>query len=143
MNQDFFAEYQTYIYLIIGLAVILFSLLGKTAKSKLKDTGIPVEGIVFTQSNGTASKERYGFSKEITIRFVTKTGEWITGVMKQDFIVFYPGQYKGGDTVKLYYDKDNPSDFYVETKQLEPVGRLITGFVGVALLLTGLYRLFT
>ena len=119
----------------------------ESTKSKLKQTGIAVDGIVFEQGFDNSFNQSFdnssSFTKDkVTIRFVTQTGEWITGVIKQDFQVFYTGQYKNGDTVKVYYDKDNPSDFYVDTKQSELTGRLVFGSVGLIFLLVGLYKLF-
>jgi hypothetical protein len=142
MDQDFIAEYQPYIFLAVGLILLILSAFGKSAKSKLKQTGIPVEGIVFEQDYDDSSNRSVdnssSFEKDkITIRFVTETGEWITGVLKQDFRIFYTGQYKNGDTIKVYYNKDNPSDFYVDTKQSGFAGRLVMGFVGLIFLLIG------
>ena len=138
MNQNFFTEYQSYIFVVLGLVALIFPAFVESTKSKLKQTGIRVDGIVFEQGFDNSS-----FTKDkVTIRFVTQTGEWITGIIKQDFQVFYTGQYKNGDTVTVYYDKDNPSDFYVDTKQSELKGRLVFSLVGLVLLLIGLYKLF-
>ena len=119
----------------------------QSSKSNLKQTGVPVEGIIFEQSFDNSFNRSFdnfsSFTKDkITIRFVTQTGEWIMGVIKQNFGVYYTGQYKNGDAVKVYYDKDNPSNFYVDTKQSEYVGRLVIGLVGLIFLSIGLYKLF-
>ena len=147
MNHNFFADYQPYIFLFVGLIVLGLSAFWESTKSKLKQTGITVDGIVFEQGFDNSFNQSFdnssSFTKDkVTIRFVTQTGEWITGVIKQDFQVFYTGRYKNGDTVKVYYDKDNPSDFYVDTKQSELTGRLVFGSVGLIFLLVGLYKLF-
>ncbi len=111
----------------------------------LKQNGIPVEGIVFRQEFDENVRQSYDNSfspvkDKITIRFLTNTNEWITGVIKQDFRLFYTGQFKDGETIKVYYNKDNPSDFYVDTKQSEFVGRLFIASIGLVFLLIGLYQ---
>ena len=147
MNQNFFAEYQPYIFVLLGLIALIFSVFWTTTNSKLKQTGISVDGIVFKQGFDDRFNQSFDNSSsyakdKITIRFVTQTGEWITGVLRQDFGLFYTGQYKDGDTVKVYYEKSNPSDFYVDTKQSEFAGRLIVALVGLVFLIIGLYKLF-
>ena len=108
-------------------------------RSKLKQTGIPVDGIIVERDIGNSY---YLVKDKITIRFVTLNQEWITALIDQDFQVSYTGQYKEGETVKVYYDKDNPSNFYVDTKQSELKGKLIAAVVGLAFVLCGLYELF-
>lgn len=147
MDQNLFTEYQPYIFVVLGLIALVFSAFWATTKRRLKQTGIPVDGIVFKQDSDNRSSQSFdnslSFTKDkITIKFVTQTGEWITGVLKQDFELFYTGQYKDGDTVKVYYDKSNPSDFYVDTKQSEFTGRLIFALVGLVFLSIGPYKLF-
>ncbi len=56
--------------------------------------------------------------------------------------MFYYRQYKVGDKVKVYYDKNNPSNFYVETKQSEMIGRLMFAAIGLGFFLVGLYGIF-
>ncbi len=146
MNQSFFAEYQPYIFVVLGLIALIFSFFWATSNSKLKQTGISVDGIVFKQDfddrfNQSLDNSSSYTKDKITIRFVTQTGEWITGVLRQDFGLFYTGQYTDGDTVKVYYDKSNPSNFYIDTKQSEFVGRLIVALVGLVFLIIGLYKL--
>lgn len=101
------------------------------------------EGIIFDQDENDFSFYAADASKtKIVIRFVTQREEWITGVMNQDFQVLYTGQYKNGDKVKVYYDEKVPSNFYVDTKQPEWLGRLILGITGLVFALIGLYQLF-
>lgn len=140
-------DYQPYIFIAIGLIAFVISVFWQSTNSKLKKTGILVDGIVFEQgyynSFGRSTDNSSTFIKDkITVRFVTQTGEWITGVIKQDFAIFFNGQYKNGDTIKVHYNKDNPSDFYVDTKQSEFMSRLLICLVGLTFLLIGLYRLF-
>ena len=138
VNQSFPAEYLSWIFLLTGLIMIL-SAFWKSTNSRLKQTGIPADGIVFEQESNNSPSY---INNEITIRFVTKTGEWITGIIKQDFAIFYSRQYKDGDIVKLFYDQEKPSNFYVDTQQSPLTGKLIISLGGVFFLLMGLYKLF-
>ena len=79
---------------------------------------------------------------KVIIRFVTRKQEWITGPIDQDFKIFFTGQYKDGDTVKVYYNPTLPSEFYVDTKQSELVTRIIGGLTGTCLTIIGLYMVF-
>ena len=147
MNENLFSEYQPYIFLAVGLIVLAVSLLFESKKSRLKETGIAVDGIVFSQESanttiGSSTGSYTSVKDKVRVRFVTKNEEWITGVIEQDIQFFYTGQYKDGDTVQVYYDKDNPSNFYVDTKQSEIIGRLIIGGIGTIFTLIGLYQLF-
>lgn len=140
-------DYQPYIFIAIGLIAFAFSICWRSTKSNLKQSGILVDGVIFEQDFNNSRNRSFDNSDtlikdKITIRFVTQAGEWITGLIKQDFGVFYTGQYKNGDTIKVYYNKDNPSDFYVDTKQSEFIGRLVIGLAGLAFLTIGLYNLF-
>jgi hypothetical protein len=88
MDQIFFTEYQPYIFVALGVIALIFSTFWVTTKSKLKQSGIAVDGTVFKQDYDDRTSESFGnsssFAKDkITIRFVTQTGEWITGVLKQ------------------------------------------------------------
>ena len=141
MNQNNFAEYQPYIFLAIGLIVLAVSIFWVPKENKLKQTGIPVDGIIFEGGNNQSFDNSY--NDKIVIRFVTQNQEWITGAIQQDFATFYTGQYKNGEKVKVYYDKDNPSNFYVETKQSELLGRVIGILVGLVFIVVALYRLLS
>lgn len=141
------SEYLPYAILVFGIVCLGLSLFSNSAKSNLRETGIPVEGIIFKQEfsdGGNGSPDGFsGYNKDkITIRFVTETGEWITGVLKQDFSITYTGQYKNGEKIKLYYNKDNPSEFYVHSKQSEFIGKIMTALAGIILIIAGLYQLF-
>lgn len=144
MEQTFFAPYLPYVLLTLGIFTLVFAIFWESPKQHLKKTGIPVDGIVFDQEGDPAFDRSFDddapSQHRITIRFVTQKGEWITGVMKQGFQVFYTGQYKNGKKVKVYYDKDDPFNFYVDSKQTELTGRLVFGFTGLLFLLVGLYK---
>lgn len=148
MDQSIFSEYYPYLLLLAGLVILAIAMFWESQNSKLKQTGICVEGIVFEQD--VESSFRLSFSEpdhyrsikdKVTIRFVTKKQEWITAPIKQDFSVFYTGQYKDGDKVVVYYEEKNPSNFYVDSKQSETIVRIIAALLGLMLTIAGLYLL--
>lgn len=147
MNESF-AAYQPYIFLTAGLISLTISVFWNSKKNELQETGIPADGIIFEQdfenSINFSTKDSYSspIKDKIIVRFLTQKQEWITGAIKQDFQFFYTGQYKDGDAVKVYYDKDNPSNFYVETKQSELTGRLVVGAAGLIFIIVALYQIF-
>jgi hypothetical protein len=146
MNQINITAYLPYVFSVAGLAVITIAFFYTAKKNQLKETGIPVDGIIFRQDINNKYNQSYDsitpVNDKITVRFVTQKQEWITGEIKQDFQLFYTGQYKDGETIKVYYDPENPSDFYVDTKQSELISRVLIGLAGITLLLYGLYKIF-
>lgn len=149
MEENIFSEYYPYVFLVAGIIFIAFSIFWESKNSNLKQTGICVEGIIFDQDIeqsfkwGLDTSNNYTSVKDkITIRFLTKKQEWITGTIAQGFRLFYNGQYKDGEKINVYYDLHNPSNFYVDTKQSETTGRLISGLVGLLFFIIGLYQLF-
>ena len=133
-----FTQYLPYALLTFGLIAIVKSCFHVSNKSNLKETGIPVDGIVFTQSADSVDD----VNKKVVIRFVTKNQEWITEPIKQDFQIFYTGQYKDGDHVNVFYNPAAPTEFYVDTKQSELIPRILGGLLGICLILVGLYQIF-
>jgi hypothetical protein len=133
-----FTQYLPYALLTFGLISIVKSCFYVSKKSNLKEIGIPVDGIVFTQSGDSVDD----VNKKVEIRFVTKNQEWITGPINQDFQIFYTGQYKDGDHVKVFYNPAAPTEFYVDTKQSELIPRILGGLTGICLILIGLYQIF-
>lgn len=148
MNQNFIAEYLPYIFLGIGLILIAVSVFYTSKNGELKTSGIHVEGIVFEQGYDTDSFfhthdfETSNIKDKITVRFVTRNDEWITGAIKQDFVLFY-NQYKDGQTVKVFYDEANPSNFFVDTAQSELIGRVLIAVVGLIFTIFGLFQIYT
>ena len=133
-----FTNYLPYIFLASGLALTAVSCFFISKKSNLKETGIPVDGIIFKQSGDSDDN----VNNKITVRFLTEKQEWITGLINQDFQLFYTGQYKDGDHIKIFYNPTNPSEFYVDTKQSELITRLVGGLSGICLTIIGLYQIF-
>jgi len=134
-----FTQYLPYAFLAFGLSLIAFACFFIPKKSSLKENGIPADGIVFEQ--GMSGDSDINVNNKITIRFLTKKQEWITGPIDQDFQLFYTGQYKNGDHVKVFYNPSKPSEFYVDTKQSELLTRIIGGSIGVCLVAVGLYQI--
>ncbi len=141
MTQSNYIQYLPYLSLAIGLIAIAFSILYVSKKSKLKQTGICVDGIIFKQDTEDYSQSDISAENKITVRFVTQKKDWITGDIGQDFQFFYSGQYKDGESVIIYYDEHNPSNFYVDTKQSEIIGRMFIAIIGLVFLSVGLFKL--
>ena len=141
MGQYITIEYVSYILIVVGLIVLGISMFYESSKSKLKRTGILVDGIIFEQTR-ESTFENSNVKDKISIRFLTQEKEWITALIQQDFQLFYTGQYKDRETVKVYYDRENPYNFYVDTKQFELLARVLVGTIGLCILLVGLYKLY-
>lgn len=125
------------------MIALLYAFLKKATKAELKKTGIQVEGIVYKQdyqpNNFAASFDRPLINDQIFIRFLTLKQEWITAPIDQEFTTFYSEQYTDGERVCVYYDKTNPSNFYISTKQSEFGGRLFIACFGLLFISIGLY----
>lgn len=126
------------------MIALLYALLKKATKVELKKTGIQVEGIVYKQdyqpNNYITSINEPLINNKIFIRFLTLKQEWITAPIDQEFATYYFEQYKDGERVCVYYDKTNPSNFYISTKQSELGGRLFIACFGLLFILIGLYK---
>lgn len=135
-----------YLFIFIGLVVFVSPFLrSKDNKSLLKNTGIKAEGIIFridgSQNRSTTSLGIY--NSEVQVRFVTKSMEWITAPLRQEFHVSFSGQYKQGDKVDVYYNPSSPNEFFVDSKQNPLFGKLIFIVVGLVLIVIGLWKLFS
>lgn len=142
-NLNSFQQYYPIIYIAVGIAALLYALLKSAAKVELKKTGVQVEGIVFKQDYQPNTRMSYNsplIKDQIFIRFLTIKNEWITAPINQEFATFYSSQYKDGEKVTVYYDKDDPSIFYVSTKQSEFQGRFFLAFLGLFFILIGIYK---
>ena len=133
-------ELQPYIFLLFGLASILFAVFSKSEKAKLKENGVKAEGIIYALGQSFAGSTNV--KNKVTIRFVTSDSQWITGDLDQDFATFFTGQYKEGDAIEVFYDAKDPSTFFVDTKQSEKISRMVFCIIGIALSGYGLYQLF-
>lgn len=141
MSDFDFSKLQPLIFTLLGVIVLLIAIFKRT-KSNLKTIGLRTEGIVYTLGCSNNSDDSSNIKDKITVRFVTNKKEWITGNIKQDFAVYFTKQYKEGETVDVYYDPANPSNFYVDTKQSEITGRILFAIIGLIFCAIGLYQLF-
>jgi len=136
---------QPYIFLFGGIMGTLLSMFWTTNNKNLKKTGLKTEGIIFdfggdSDSFSNSSAES-NIKDKVKIRFVTAKQEWITGYIKQDFAVFFTGQYKTGQKIDIYYDQDNPNNYFVDTGQPELIARIIIGCAGVTFIGVGLFKI--
>ena len=140
-------ELQPYIFLLIGLVSILLALFRKSDKATLKITGEKAEGIIYALGQNSDSyssiNRNSNVNDKVTIRFLTKDQQWITGDLKQDFAAFFTNQYKEGQAVEVYYDPKQPSNFFVDTKQSELKSRIIFAAIGFILMTVGIFQLLT
>jgi hypothetical protein len=138
-----FNELQPYLFVLIGV-ILLLTAVFRSTKSNLKNSGVKTEGIIYLLGyfNNAGSGTPSNVKDKITVRFTTNKKEWITGDIEQKFAVFFTKQYKEGETVDIYYDPDNPSNFFVDTKQSETIGRLLFVVVGLAFCAIGIFQLF-
>jgi hypothetical protein len=136
---------QPFIFILVGIVLLLMAVLKKATKANLKQSGLKTEGIVYGLERQTDSTSPISDSSnvkdKVIVRFVTNNEEWITGDIKQEFAAFFTGQYKEGQKLDVYYDPKNPSDLFVDTKQCEIIGKILFVIVGLASCLIGLYKL--
>jgi hypothetical protein len=138
--------WQTIIFCLLGLVLITISIFASSTDKKLKEVGITVDGIIFSLSEGSNRIDSGNYvtnvKDKITIRFLTTDNVWITGQLKTNFLIAYTGQYKEGQSVKVTYDPQNPSNFMIVSKQSEKIGRLLFAVVGLLFLITGIFKYF-
>jgi hypothetical protein len=147
MDDFTFKEIQPFIFLLIGLGSVLFAIFKKSNKANLKNTGQKAEGIIYAldQSSNSynSNSQNLSIKDKVTVRFLTMDKQWITGDLEQEFAAFFTRQYKEGDTVDLYYDPEEPSNFFVDTRQSEKTSRIIFVAIGIVLGSVGLYQLLS
>ena len=113
----------------------------KRKTEELTFRGEKTEGIIFELESSGAGYNNSRIKDKVTVRFVTKSKEWITAEIKQESAIFYTGQYKPGEKVDVYYDPLDPENFYVGTKQSETKNRLLMFVIGMVFLSVGVYGL--
>ncbi len=137
---------QAIIFCLIGIICIIVSLYSKFDNKNLKETGVAADGIICSLENSSNQSNTDSFSTNvkdvITVRFLTKDNVWITERVRSNFLIAYTGQYKLGETVKVIYDPNKPSNFIIESKQSERIGRVILGLAGLILLIVGIFQYF-
>jgi hypothetical protein len=136
-------HFQPYLLIIFGLISMIASLWKRPKPDNLKNKGVRCEGIIFKLDYSSGSSLNPSTVKDkITVRFVTNKQEWITEDLNADYMIAYTGQYKEGDKVVVIYNPDKPSEFTIETKQSQTVGRLTSFCVGLIFIGVGIYELF-
>jgi len=135
---------QAGIFIFTGLACFAISVFAKTAHKKLSQSGLSAEGIIYKLELDNGSSRANGFSgklkDKITVRFLTRENVWVTGEAKSQFLIFFTGQYKEGDLVRVKYNPDQPAEFILESRQSETAGRVIGVVAGLILVVSGIYQ---
>lgn len=135
-------DLQPYIFIVIGIIGALVGLFKKSTQSNLKMIGKKAEGVIYLlEKSNSGSLYTRNIKDKVTVRFLTESEEWITEKINQDFATFHTSQYKEGDVVQLYYDPNNPTSFYVDTKQSETTTRVVFTLIGIVFIGIGLYQL--
>lgn len=141
MLELYLKELLPFFPLAMGALCLLAALFKKSPTASLRHTGQRTEGIIYAMgTNATSSDTSYVMDK-ITVRFVTREGRWITGDINQEFASFYTNQYKLGEKVEVFYDPQQPSSFFVKTKQSEERWRMLFLLIGLGLCAVGLIML--
>jgi len=138
--------WQTIIFCLFGVALIIISIFTSSSNKKFKESGITVDGIIFSleENSNRRSSDNYSINvkDKITVRFLTVDNAWITEQFKTNFLIAYTGQYKEGESVKVTYDPQNPSNFIIASKQSEKIARLSIALIGLIFLVIGLFKYF-
>lgn len=132
---------QSYFLILFGIGIILYAILKKNSKRDLFENGKKAEGIIFELRNKPIGTVFSNVKNIVIVRFVTDKLDWITGELKNDFPLFYSGQYKVGDKVDVLYDEKDPGNFIVITKQPEKRAKIFAFFIGLILMLVGIFQL--
>jgi hypothetical protein len=138
------SEIQPYIFILIGLTLLLIAIFKKSSNARLKKSGLKAEGVIYAKGGASKSNsdESLNIQDKITVRFLTNNDEWITADVNQDFASFFTAQYKEGEPVNIYYDPKNPSNFFVDTKQSEPGGKILFIIGGLIFCGVGIFQFF-
>ncbi len=143
----FNATYEPFLLILLGATFLVTAFFSKSKHLGLEQTGEVVEGIIFECEEVTfdsGNRSIHSNKPSATVRFVTKTKEWITEPITWDNIsVSYTGQFKEGQKVTIIYDPKNPKDFIVKQNVSRSVTKLISGIIGAGLLIVGLYKLLS
>lgn len=99
------------------------------------DDGGPVKALMTIDTNASASRSK------VLVQFETENGSIVTGLIKQEFAIFYSGQYQIGQVVQVYYDKNKPGYFFVASDQSEFLGRLTVILTGLIFIVTGIFMI--
>lgn len=138
-----FSDVLSFLGPIVGGGIMLAIASSKSKKlAALKEKGQSAKGVVFMmEQESGGGKFTFGNndsdwefnSKYPVIRFLTADQEWITA--KSSHVVH--SLYKEGEAVTVIYNKEDPTEFMIESK-LNDVIFLLLQVVGGALIITGL-----
>ena len=135
---------QSIIFLFIGIICIAIAIFATSDNKKLKASGLTADGIIYALEQNSNQNKFDSYARnvndKITVRFLTKDDVWITEQVKTNSIISFTGQYKAGEHVRVIYNPANPSEFMIESKQSEIIGRLVIGVAGLAFLIFGIYQ---
>lgn len=142
--QDLITTLTPYILPAIGIILILYATFKKSTEEKLKSKGVYADGIVLEQSYKPhpANDDFSNVPDKITVRFLTRSNEWITAVAKNNFGVYYTNQYKNGESIKVLYNPDEPNECVIVSKQSEQTARIVLVCIGFVLCIIGIIQLF-
>jgi len=140
-----FTLFLPYVFVIVGIGIIVVAAFSKSGTERLTRTGELCDGIIFKlgYKDDNAFNRTDSITKDkITVRFVTKKQEWITEDLNTDFMVTWTGQFKEGQQVQVLYDPNNPSDFTILNNQSPRLRKLIMILAGFIFLAIGIYKFF-
>ncbi len=108
-------SYATILPAVLGLAFAIVGYLKMKEVKKLKQSGVRVDGTVFSiefepptySSSGNSNSGLY----YPVIRYVTNEKEWIT---KRYEVGHFPSKYTEGQTVPVLYDPDKINEFIID-----------------------------
>lgn len=140
------SEIFSYCFIGIGLFGIGYTIFEKQPKNNLRLLGKPVKGKIVKQERSSNTFGNSDFDNNvtsafdiITIEFNTLKGEWIVGNIDQPNAIFYSEQYTDGEEIDVFYDEQDPYNFYVSTKQSVQKGKLLGIVISSFFLLVGIF----
>jgi len=124
------------VFLIIGLVLLVVSLNTLFHFRRISKIGTPTEGIIFDTENSTNVDTRCNYP---IVRFNTSSNEWITQTYKTGL---FPGFYKKGAKVKIIYDPNKPTDFFIKASHTFYIP-LLLALLSIPLLAWGILNLIS
>ncbi|TWI97682.1 uncharacterized protein DUF3592 [Mucilaginibacter frigoritolerans] len=115
------------IFILIGIAMIVFGNYKLTEYRNLINTGIKTEGIVFSIESSYDTADNMAYYHPI-IRFTTKENEWVT---ERYDIGSSPCPYKVGESINIIYDPNDNKKFIIDNGNAKLLGPIIMILGGV------------
>lgn len=128
---------------LVGFTLVMIAMLTKQKPIAFFNNGLQAEGTITdlgVRQPRPFKKRRFSEPAytQITIEFITITGQQVQGDIDTNLGLFYSGQYKLGDKVNVLYNPDNPEEYVTTLSQSTKIARLIMIFTGLFLILTGI-----